>query len=411
MHSDRSRPYRTGFARFHRGRLSALAGALALLGLTAPAPAQDRPFWDQNDAYGDRRAAPSGRASAKRDDSYRPPDDLTAPPGGFGQQAGQDGRPYDSQRPYSAPPNSGPYGTPVSPPGSPPGGYANGPAYDPRYDQPARAPQGYGAAPASPEYAAPAAPAYGEQRQAESWRGAPRDDVYRPDGGPAYSDNRGGYSGNQPYQQQPGYPAGPQPDPGGYGQPYSPPPGQRGPAYGQDYPPDGRASAYNERGGEPGAYSQNEVVNAGHQFFGSISQGLARAVEQVFKSQGRPNGYILGEDAGGAFVAGLRYGEGTLYTKDVGNHRVFWQGPSLGYDFGGEGSKTMVLVYNLRDPHEMFERFGGVQGSAYLIGGVSVQFQTREHVTLAVIRSGVGLRLGANVGYLKYTRRPTWNPF
>ncbi len=208
-----------------------------------------------------------------------------------------------------------------------------------------------------------------------------------------------------------GYGAPPQEQ--GYGQPYGQPYGPGGPGgerYGandQQRWDDGERSG----GRGTGTYSQNEVVNAGHRFFGSISEGLARAVERIFRSQGRPNGYILGEDAGGAFVAGLRYGEGTLFTKDVGNHRVFWQGPSLGYDFGGEGSKTMVLVYNLRDPEDIYKRFGGVQGAAYIIGGVSVQFQTNDHVTLAVIRSGVGLRLGANVGYLKYTRRPTWNPF
>ncbi|MEM7778702.1 MAG: EipA family protein, partial [Pseudomonadota bacterium] len=131
----------------------------------------------------------------------------------------------------------------------------------------------------------------------------------------------------------------------------------------------------------------------------------------TFRKRGRPNGYILGEDAGGAFIAGLRYGEGRLFTKRWGGRKVYWQGPSVGYDFGGEGSKVMVLVYNLRRPSDMYHRFGGVQGSAYLVGGVGVQLQTWRHVTVAPIRSGVGLRFGANVGYLKYTRRPTWNPF
>jgi len=152
-------------------------------------------------------------------------------------------------------------------------------------------------------------------------------------------------------------------------------------------------------------------MQAGHGFFGSISKGLASVIEYAFQQSGRPNGYILGEDAGGAFVAGLRYGEGVLYTKDAGNHRVYWQGPSLGYDFGAEGSKTMVLVYNMRDPSEIYERFGGVQGSVYVVGGVGIQFQKNDNVTLAPIRAGIGLRLGANVGYLKYTRAPTWNPF
>jgi len=113
----------------------------------------------------------------------------------------------------------------------------------------------------------------------------------------------------------------------------------------------------------------------------------------------------------GAFVAGLRYGEGRLHTKNAGSHKVFWQGPSIGYDFGGAGAKTMVLVYNLRDPSDVFHRFGGVEGTAYLVGGVSIQFLKYGDVTMAPIRAGVGLRLGANIGYLKYTRSPTWNPF
>ncbi len=182
----------------------------------------------------------------------------------------------------------------------------------------------------------------------------------------------------------------------------------------------GRTAGYDDRRLEPRpgvpdpgrtTYSRNEIVNAGHRFFGSLSSGLAKAIEYVFKQSGRPNGYILGEDAGGAFVAGLRYGEGRLYTKHAGTHRVFWQGPSIGYDFGGDGTRTMTLVYNLRSSRDIYRRFAGVQGSAYLVGGASVQLLKASHVTLAPIRTGVGLRLGANIGYLKYTRRPTWNPF
>jgi hypothetical protein len=138
---------------------------------------------------------------------------------------------------------------------------------------------------------------------------------------------------------------------------------------------------------------------------------LASVIEHAFRKQGRPNGYILGEDLGGAFIAGLRYGEGWLYTKEAGKHKVYWQGPSIGYDAGAEGSKVMVLVYNLTDPGDVYRRFGGVDGSAYIVGGVGLTFQVNGDVVLAPIRSGIGLRLGANVGYLKYTRRPTWNPF
>jgi len=186
-------------------------------------------------------------------------------------------------------------------------------------------------------------------------------------------------------------------DSGGPGRPYEPAPGS------EPYvPPEAQSQ---------GTFSIEEIKEAGHRFFGSVSMGLARVIEYAFQRAGRPNGYILGEEAGGAFVAGLRYGEGTLYTKDAGEHRVYWQGPSLGYDFGAEGSKTMVLVYDLRSPGEIFNTFAGVDGSAYFIGGVGITFLTRDHVSLAPIRSGVGLRLGANVGYLKYTRQPTWNPF
>jgi hypothetical protein len=188
-------------------------------------------------------------------------------------------------------------------------------------------------------------------------------------------------------------------DSGGPGQPYQPAPGQGG-----YVPPEAQSS-------DDGTFSAEEIKGAGHRFFGGVSMGLARVIEYAFQRAGRPNGYILGEEAGGAFVAGLRYGEGTLYTKDAGDHRVFWQGPSLGYDFGAEGSKTMVLVYDLRSPGEIFTTYGGVDGSAYFIGGVGITFLNRGHVSLAPIRSGIGLRLGANVGYLKYTREPTWNPF
>ena len=160
-----------------------------------------------------------------------------------------------------------------------------------------------------------------------------------------------------------------------------------------------------------GTFSAEEIKETGHRFFGKVSMGFAHVVEYSFQRAGKPNGYILGEEAGGAFIAGLRYGEGTLYTKDAGSFKVYWQGPSLGYDFGAEGSKTMVLVYDLRSPGEIFSTFPGVDGSAYLIGGVGVTFLARDHVILAPIRSGIGLRLGANVGYLKYTREPTWNPF
>ena len=204
----------------------------------------------------------------------------------------------------------------------------------------------------------------------------------------------------QPLPQPQTYGNGSQYDPGGPGQAYTPVPYENGRL--DDAGPQSQSGR---------TFSPDEIKEAGHRFFGKVSMGFARVVEYVFQRAGRPNGYILGEEAGGAFVAGLRYGEGMLYTKDAGDHRVFWQGPSVGYDFGLEGSKTMVLVYDLRSPGEIFNRFSGIDGSAYLIGGVGVTFLKRDHVTLAPIRSGVGLRVGANLGFLKYTPQPTWNPF
>ncbi len=158
-------------------------------------------------------------------------------------------------------------------------------------------------------------------------------------------------------------------------------------------------------------YSMQEIVDAGHGFFGETSGGLAKLVERAFESYGLPNGYILGQEGSGAFVAGLTYGEGTLNTKNAGQHSVFWQGPSLGLDWGGQGSRTMMLVYNLPDVNALYDRFGGVSGSAYVIAGLGMQVNVNRDIVLVPIRTGVGARLGINAGYLKLTRQPTWNPF
>jgi hypothetical protein len=160
----------------------------------------------------------------------------------------------------------------------------------------------------------------------------------------------------------------------------------------------------------PDRFSSSELVSAGHRFFGTISRGLAQIVEQAVSQWGLPNGYILGEEAGGAFVAGLRYGEGMLYTKNAGDLKVYWQGPSVGFDWGGEGARTMMLVYNLPATQAIYERFAGIDGSAYFIGGFGMTALTANNVVLVPIRAGVGLRLGANIGYLKFTPRATWNP-
>ena len=358
---------------------------------TAAAVAQDTTWMDGQ--FKDR-ATP--QRAAKKNDAYRPAESgpglgtLSSPgadavPQAPAWQAPSQppmavGRGYednyrssgqDSQSPSYAPPPAAPY--------------QSGQSYG----------QGYGQAPAygqRPDYAQPA----------QQSSGAP----YPPGAPSAY--DRGANSGDYATNNR------------GFGQPYSPPPPVD--SYGDERggrPPYASNQPY--KSGEPrppyreehrdGTFSTHEIKSAGHNFFGSISQGVASVIEYAFQRQGRPNGYILGEDAGGAFVAGLRYGEGVLYTKDAGTQKVYWQGPSLGYDVGAEGSKVMVLVYNLRDPAEIFDRFGGVAGSAYMIGGVGINFQTKDHLVLAPIRAGIGLRLGANVGYLKYTPTPTWNPF
>ncbi|HEX9905710.1 MAG TPA: DUF1134 domain-containing protein [Propylenella sp.] len=174
--------------------------------------------------------------------------------------------------------------------------------------------------------------------------------------------------------------------------------------------PPGRATT------NDGAYTAEEIVAAGHQFFGTVSGGLATLVERAVSTYGLPNGYIIGQEASGAFVGGLRYGDGVLYTKVEGNRQVYWQGPSLGFDFGGDGDRTMMLVYNLPNTLAIHRRYVGVNGSAYLVGGLGMTVLANNEIPertvyVVPIRSGVGARLGINIGYLKFTSQPTWNPF
>lgn len=163
-------------------------------------------------------------------------------------------------------------------------------------------------------------------------------------------------------------------------------------------------------------YTSAEIVEAGHQFFGKISGGLATIVEQAVGRYGLPNGYIIGQEASGAIVGGLRYGQGALFTKMDRQRDVYWQGPSVGWDFGGDGNRTMMLVYDLPGPQAIFRRYAGVNGSAYLVGGFGMtllasQRDQEQAVYVVPIRSGVGARLGINLGYLKFTPSRTWNPF
>jgi len=163
--------------------------------------------------------------------------------------------------------------------------------------------------------------------------------------------------------------------------------------------------------GRPSEYSSDDIDANGHRFFGSLSRGLAEVVEAATKRWGKPNGYVLGQEAGGAFIGGLRYGEGVMYTRNAGDLKVFWEGPSLGFDAGADGDRTMMLVYNLPATNAIFRRYGGVDGSAYLIGGFGMTALVNDDVYVVPIRTGLGARLGFNVSYLKFTESSTWNPF
>lgn len=161
----------------------------------------------------------------------------------------------------------------------------------------------------------------------------------------------------------------------------------------------------------PPSYSTNEIVDSGHRFFGAVSRGLAEVVQEAVRRWGQPNGYVLGQEASAAFFGGLRYGEGKMYTRNAGDEPVFWQGPSIGFDAGADGDRTMMLVYNLPTVGSIFRRFAGIDGSAYFIGGFGFTALGAENIVVVPIRSGVGARLGVNVSYLKFTPRATWNPF
>lgn len=174
-------------------------------------------------------------------------------------------------------------------------------------------------------------------------------------------------------------------------------------------PPPNSQPSYPTAG--PATYSQDEIVNNVSDFMGVTAEAAGAAVERLFASNGRPTAYIAGEEGSGSFVLGLRYGRGLMYMKDRQPMEVFWQGPSIGWDWGGNASRVFTLCYNLQVPELIFQRFPGVEGTAYLVGGLGVNYQRAEDVTLAPIRAGVGLRLGANIGYLAYTRKRNILPF
>jgi hypothetical protein len=164
---------------------------------------------------------------------------------------------------------------------------------------------------------------------------------------------------------------------------------------------------------EDQTYGPEEIAQKASDFFGATTEAVAKAVESVFAKYGRPNAYIAGSEGAGAFVVGLRYGEGDLYMKTTGDRptKVYWQGPSIGFDFGANASKTFTLVYNLPDTESMYQRFPGVEGSYYFVAGLGVNYQQTGNIVLAPMRTGVGLRASVNAGYLSYAKERNWIPF
>lgn len=158
-------------------------------------------------------------------------------------------------------------------------------------------------------------------------------------------------------------------------------------------------------------YDEDSILKAATDFFGSATEGLAKVIEKAFKEQGRPNAYVKGEEASAAITVGLRYGEGQLVMKGGGGAKVYWAGPSIGFDLGANASKVFTLVYKLPRVSAIYQRFPGVEGSLYYIGGAGINYQRLKGITLAPIRLGVGLRTGASVGYLHYRPNKSWNPF
>lgn len=196
----------------------------------------------------------------------------------------------------------------------------------------------------------------------------------------------------------------------GNGTPVDPGPGN-GVPYGGGAPagaPGGPAPA---RGDTSSTYREDDLIGAAEGVFGKGAKGLADVIRDVLKKQGQPNAYIVGREAGGAFVAGVRYGSGTMHHKVEGERPVYWTGPSVGFDAGANAASAFVLVYNLYDGEDLFKRFGAGEGQAYLVGGFNVSYLRRGNVVLIPVRAGAGLRLGANIGYMKFSRKQTWLPF
>ncbi len=171
------------------------------------------------------------------------------------------------------------------------------------------------------------------------------------------------------------------------------------------------ASAANVTAAPGSTYKKDDLIGAAEGVFGKGAQGLAGLIEDILKKQGEPNAYIIGREAGGALVLGVRYGSGTLHHKIEGELPAYWTGPSIGFDAGANAGNTFVLVYNLFDSEDLYKRYPAGEGAAYLIGGFNASYLRRGDVVLIPIRVGVGARLGANVGYMKFRKKQNWVPF
>ena len=207
-------------------------------------------------------------------------------------------------------------------------------------------------------------------------------------------------------------PMAPQTPPQGTDDPMAPATGSAmAPGAGVGYAPSGGQVGGPVAQGSDETYHENELVNAAENVFGKGARGLALMIRDVLKKQGEPDGYITGSEGGGAFVVGFRYGSGVLHHKIEGQIPVYWTGPSIGFDVGGSGGSTFVLIYNLHDTEKLFGRIGAGEGQAYLLGGFNVSYLRKDDLVVIPVRMGAGLRLGVNGGYLNFTHKQKWVPF
>lgn len=169
-------------------------------------------------------------------------------------------------------------------------------------------------------------------------------------------------------------------------------------------------SATNARAQATDTFERDELVGAAEGVFGKGASGLAGIIEDILKDQGQPNAYIAGSEGAAAIGVGLRYGKGEMFHKVEGQRPVYWTGPSIGFDLGGDASKVFVLVYNLYDSQDLYKRFPAGEGRVFFVGGFSASYMRRGDVVLIPVRLGVGWRLGINAGYMKFSEKRRWVP-